>query len=356
MNLNDIKKIKKIDAGNMSGSLTMLPKQIKSVWEEAEKIKLPAEYSQVDKVVVFGMGGSNLGARIIASIFKDKLKAPLIIEAGYEIPGFIDHNTLAIISSYSGNTEEPLSVFKKLHAKKAKILMLGADSDESSLKDLAQKNKIPGLFFETYSNPSGQPRIGLGYSLFGLLALLSKTKILKLNSIEIKNLEKKIISQGKALNLNSKNNPAKKFAQKLKGRGIVILGGDFLAGNLHTLRNQFNESGKNFSTYLVLPDMDHYALEGLSFPKTIKKNLLFLIFNSPLYNKRVARRLELTKQVIKKNKIKLVEYDLTGKNKLEQAMEMLQFGGWLTFYLGILNGINPSLIPWVDWFKKELKK
>jgi glucose/mannose-6-phosphate isomerase len=69
----------------------------------------------------------------------------------------------------------------------------------------------------------------------------------------------------------------------------------------------------------------------------------------------VNRRLKLTKEVIKKNKIKLAEYSLSGKNKLEQAMEMLQFGSWLTFYVGILNNINPSLIFWVDWFKKELK-
>ncbi|MFA5248344.1 MAG: SIS domain-containing protein [Patescibacteria group bacterium] len=355
MNLNDLKRIKKVDTGRMAESLALLSEQIKSVWQEAEKIKLPLSYFKVNKIIIFGMGGSNLGARIITSVFKEDLGVPLIIEAGYEVPNFIDQNTLCILSSYSGNTEEPLSVFKKIRAKKAKLLAIGTISNNSALENLAKKEKIPGLFFSDLFNLSGQPRAGLGYALFGLLALLNKIKILEISSLEVKKLIEKLSKSGKNLVPGVKNNSAKKIAQELIGKEVVLLASDFLEGNLHTLRNQFNENAKTFSSYLVLPEMNHYSLEGLSFPKNNKNNLIFLTFNSRLYSKRVNRRLKLTKEVIKKNKIKLVEYSLSGKNKLEQAMEMLQFGSWLTFYVGILNNINPSLIPWVNWFKKELK-
>jgi glucose/mannose-6-phosphate isomerase len=354
MNLNDLKKIQKIDTGRLAESLVLFPDQIKSAWRQAEKIKLPASYSAVDKVVVFGMGGSNLGARVIASVFKDKLKIPLIIEAGYEIPGFVGKKTLCLLYSYSGNTEETLSVFREVFKRGAKILAVGASSPESSLEALADREKITGLFFAASANLSGQPRAGLGYAIAGLLALLAKAKILAAKKNEIFSLAEKLSAAGEKLDIGSKNNKAKDLAEKLHSHAVILLGGDFVEGNLHALRNQLNENSKNFASYLVLPDMNHYALEGLAFPSANKSHLVFLIFNSSLYDPRVARRLELTKEIIKKNKINFVEYFLSGKTKLEQAAELLQFGGWLTFYLGLLNGANPSLIPWVDWFKKQI--
>jgi len=68
----------------------------------------------------------------------------------------------------------------------------------------------------------------------------------------------------------------------------------------------------------------------------------------------VKKRLALTKDIVKKNKIKIYSYKLSGKNKLTQSFELLNFGSWLTFYLAMLNEVNPSLIPWVDWFKRRL--
>ena len=140
----------------------------------------------------------------------------------------------------------------------------------------------------------------------------------------------------------------------LAGKIPVIVAAEFLVGNLNILRNQFNETGKNFASFLELPDLNHYALEGLANPKSNKNNLMFLFFDSLLYHPRVARRADLTKQIARKNKIKVLEHRLYGATKLEQALEMMQFGCWLTYYLAMLNNVNPVKIPWVDWFKKEL--
>ena len=82
---------------------------------------------------------------------------------------------------------------------------------------------------------------------------------------------------------------------------------------------------------------------------------MFLFFDSALDAPRVQKRAVLTKKVIKKNKLDYVNYKLRGKTKLEQSLEMLQLGAWITFYLADLNKIDPIKIPWVDWFKKQLK-
>ncbi|MFA4941974.1 MAG: SIS domain-containing protein, partial [Patescibacteria group bacterium] len=124
---------------------------------------------------------------------------------------------------------------------------------------------------------------------------------------------------------------------------------------LRIMRNQLCENSKNFSSYLVLPELNHYALESLANPISNKKDLVFFFFDSKLYNPRVQIRSRLTKQVIKKNKIKVISYNLSGKTKLAQAFEALQMGTWVTFYLAMLNKVNPAEIHWVNWFKKQLK-
>ena len=96
-------------------------------------------------------------------------------------------------------------------------------------------------------------------------------------------------------------------------------------------------------------------MEGLVNPKSNKNNLLFFFIDSKLYHPRVQKRARLTKQVVSKNGIKVVDYKLKSKTKLGQALEMLQLGSWISYYLGISNSVDPVKIPWVDWFKKQLK-
>jgi hypothetical protein len=94
----------------------------------------------------------------------------------------------------------------------------------------------------------------------------------------------------------------------------------------------------------------------LVYPITNKENLVFLFFDSNLSSEKISKREELTKKVVEKNGIKYFDYKLVGKNKIEQALEMLQLGQWITFYLSRKNEVNLMEIPWVDWFKEELKK
>ena len=82
---------------------------------------------------------------------------------------------------------------------------------------------------------------------------------------------------------------------------------------------------------------------------------MFFFLDSKLYHPRVQIRSKLTKQVAKKSKIKVASYILTGKTKLVQAFEALQLTSWVSFYLAMLNKVNPAEIPWVDWFKEQLR-
>jgi len=357
MILDDLNKIKKLDSGRVADSIKVLADQVRQVLEDSRLIKIPREYSRINQVVINGMGGSNIGGGLIKAVFPDQLKTPISIVPGYGVPESVDKNTLFIISSYSGGTEEPLSVYEKVVKRKAKILGITTKGG-GQLEKLMIKNNIPGYIFDCEFNPSGQPRLGLGYSIFGLAVMMAKVGLFKINIKEIEDIIASLEIWDRELRpeISAKNNRAKKIAGLLKNKIPIIVGAEFLQGNLRIFRNQLNETSKNFASYLTLPDANHYALEGLAYPKSNKNNLLFLFLNSDFYHIKNQKRLKITKNAVEKYKIQTVEYKLTGETKFKQAFEMLQIGTWITFYLAMLNEVDPVKIPYVDWFKKELKK
>jgi glucose/mannose-6-phosphate isomerase len=336
-------------------SLMLLGRQINdaltdSYWNNQKKIR-----PDIKQVIINGMGGSNLGAEIIVSLFKKSLKLPVIIDPGYDVAGYVNKETAYIVSSYSGTTEEPIIAYNKAKKRGANIICLTAEG-ENKLANLAKKDKTPLLQFPTSTNPSGQPRLGLGAALVGLLLILIELGVL--NKTILKDLGKITAKLSKNLKLlgDYYKSPARLMAKKIKNKQIILISGPLLAGNLKTLRNQFSESAKNLATYLTVSDMNHFALEGLKYPKNNSKNLVAIFFSSNLDDKKIQKRLKLTEDIYKKNKILTLNFWLTSGNILEQSLELLQFSSFLSYYLSIINQVDPMTIPFVDWFKKELTR
>ena len=175
--LDEEKEIVKYDKLKVALSIGYLPRQLGQAWAEVLKIKLPLAYAQCQQIVFCGMGGSNLASELVRSIYGAEIKKPFILVRNYNLPAFVNKNTLVIISSYSGNTEESVNCLKQAKDKKAKIFCLASGG---KIMALARKNKLPFYKTNTKYNPSGQPRYGLGSQLGAALALFSNLKIIKI--------------------------------------------------------------------------------------------------------------------------------------------------------------------------------
>lgn len=333
-------------------SLAMLGKQItetisKGTWTNASGLKRP-----INNIVVNGMGGSNLGAHIIVSLLQKELKLPIAIDPGYDVAGYVGKNTAYIVSSYSGTTEEPLVAYTKAKQRGALVIALTAIG-ENTLSEKARKDRLPLFQFPISANPSNQPRLGVGAALSGLMTVLVALNALPKSSIKELSLAAKKLAKNSKI-LASSQNPARALAKRMKGKTIAIVSGPLFSGNAQTLRNQFNESAKQSSFFLTVSDMNHHALEGLSFPKSNRKRLSALFIESTLDDQKIQKRINLSQEIFRKNRVSVVTYKLQGKTKLEQGLELLQFGGYLSYYISIINHVDPSKIPFVDWFKKKL--
>jgi glucose/mannose-6-phosphate isomerase len=353
--LDNLDKIKILDKSNLLGSVQELYLQFDQTSKELKKVSAPQDYQNINKVVLNGMGGSRLGARVAQRMFENELKVPIIPVGNYNLPEFVDDKTLLIFSSYSGNTEEIISSINQGLSKKAKIMVF---SQSGKLTKLAEKRKLPGYYnFQPKHNPSNQPRMSIGYQILGIIILLSRAGLLKLKDEKIKKLSSfiKKIKQENDYDVKKKNNLAKKTALSLQTKVPVLIGAEFIMGALHVWRNQINENAKQLSFYFEIPELNHHLLEGLQFPKNNTKNFYFVFVKSSLYHQKNQQRIEITKKVLDKYKFKYSEINLTGKDKLEQVFEIIQIGSFASFYMAMLNNLDPTPIPWVDYFKKELK-
>ncbi len=337
-------KITKLDKSNLLGSIELLGKQCAEAWRDIKKIKIPDSYRQVENIVISGMGGSALGGHIIQSVFSGELKVPIEVVRGNTLPAYVGSKTLLILSSYSGNTEETLAAAEEGQKRKTKIIGLTAGG---KLANFLRNNNYPAYIFKPNHNPSGQPRMGLGYSILGQLGLLRQCGLLK--------IDEKEISWTIEL-LGRKNNAAKNLAEKIKNKIPIVVASEFLLGNGHAMANQINENAKTFTTYFELPELNHHLMEGLKNPATNKKNLVFFLLNSGLYLPRNQKRYKILKTVLAKNKIKFLEYRPAAKTKFQQSWETLLLGSYLSFYLAMSYNLDPSPVPWVNFFKKELER
>lgn len=345
--------IKKLDKSGVYDSILSFPKQIEHAAEMAKGFTLPDDYRNVKNVVVAGMGGSALGARLVDSLEYEILNVPLEIVNDYNLPSYVNENTLVIASSYSGSTEETLSCYHEAGKLNAKILTISTGGE---LSKLSNKDGVPGFVFNPQFNPCNQPRLGIGYSTILLMLIMAKLKLILLSNEQIGRVISVAEKSNREYGIENVDNQAVRLAGMLMGRIPVLIASEHLYEATHTTKNQVNENAKTFSAHFAIPELNHHLMEGLSFPKTNKDNLLFIFYISNLYHFRIQRRFELTKKLVENAKIPTFTFIPQSKTRLEQTFEVIQFGNFYSFYLAMHNGLDPAPILTVDWFKDQMTK
>lgn len=345
-NLNDLKAIKKIDPQNTFESTELLAKQCQIAWDEVSTIFVPNNYNEIDNIVCCGMGASIYGALVTKAIVGNDIKYPFEFVTDYHLPKYVSNRTLVILTSYSGTTEEVLSCAQEAKEKNTKILIL---TKGGNLAEFAKANNIPAYIFDGKLNPAGIPRLGIGYSVLGLLGLLYNAGIIKVEEALLKQAFQSAINDSGII-----KGEAMKNAGLLKAKIPIVLAAEHLSGNAQILRNQLNETSKTFSAYYLVPDLNHHLMEGLQFPS--KNNLYFVLLNSDNYSDKIKKRMSLTKNVIMKNLHSVHEFNPKCSNKYGDFLNTMIWGSYLTFYLALIHDQNPAINPWVDFFKENLHK
>ena len=334
----------RLDSLRVGDSITAFPDQCAQVIKDISLQHPPASCSLVDNIVVSGMGGSALGGRVLASLERQVLKVPLVISTEFHLPNFVGPKSLVVISSYSGNTAESISALAEARARNAQVYILASGG---KLAQIAKKDNLPAYIFDPLHNPSGQPRMGLGYNIISLVSLLSRCRLI--NSLPELNRLPQFLKDRQAHSAEFFS-----LAVKLTAKIPVLIAAEHLKGAAHCFRNQLNENSKTFACLFDLPEANHHLLEGLTLPKTNPQNLQFIFLYSDYYQEQIKKRFTLTSQVIQKNSLPSLTFSPSGPNPLFETMDMIQSGSYIAYYLALINRIDPGPIPWVDWYKDQI--
>ena len=352
-NLDDVKVIEKIDQGRMRDVLAGFSQQCRKAYQLGENFSLSRNFSNFKNIVFSGMGGSAIGAEIISSYLRKELKLTVNVNRDYSLPGFVDEQTLVILSSYSGNTEETLSSYSAAKRSKAKIIIL---TTGGKLMDLAKKDGHPYLTL-----PAGLPPRG-ALALLSLphLALFSQMQLIKDKDEEIKetiSLLEKLEKDSLGIDVQEKANPAKKLAQRLFNNFCFIYGGsEHLSGVVTRWRGQFAENSKMLTSSHLLPEMNHNEIVGWQHPQGLLKKFVAIILRDKQDHSQVKKRIEISKEILGKAGVAVEEVFSQGEGLLARTFSLVYTGDYTSFYLAILNGEDPTPVKRIDYLKKRLKE
>lgn len=341
-----------IDKDNFKQFLLNFPEQI----QESEKIFLSSgakiNFKEVDNILYLGMGGSAIAGDVFRSTFFDQLKYSLTIVRGYQCPQFCTDRTLVIVSSYSGNTEETISVAKEAQKKGGRIIAItsGGQVEKLASKHSWQMIKIPGGL---------PPRQAFGYSFFPLLYLLNPLLKKKVDDKQIKDVLRLVramikrndekTSEGKSL--------AKELAIKIHHRvPLIYTSAPYLEAVAIRWKNQFQENSKSMAFHNVIPEMNHNEIVGWEMEHKCLEKFIVIFLEENQAHERVRARIELTKKIISERGAEVVSLYTEGVTQLEQVISLVCKGDWVTYYLALLYEKNPIDILNIDYLKSELEK
>ena len=198
--------------------------------------------------------------------------------------------------------------------------------------------------------------MGLGYPLGAMAALLHRFRLSNFITGEIVQAIEHGRRVWKRVQFETpfKENPAKQLAAHLENVMPVLIGTRFLGGALHASSNMMHENAKHFGLYHRLPEMNHHLLEALSFPSKLERILYGVFFDSSLVKPMVRQHGIITQDIFTKHGIPNEVVKLRGTDALSASLEMVMICAAASVYLAMLHRIDPSEIPWVDYFKKHL--
>jgi len=342
--------LKRIDKDNMLDLLLTFPNQCERAMAIGKITAINNRYNISYRNIVFlGLGGSAIGADIIRSYLIDESKIPMHVVRDYTVPEFVNQETLIFATSYSGNTEEVISAYHEAKKRKSNIIIItsGGKLEELAKGDNNLLVTIPKGF---------PPRCALGYSFIPALAVLSKLNVIGDKTREIKDsitLLKRMLKND--VGPNVKNNVSKTIASRVFGKfPVIYAAAKYFDVAAVRWRGQLAENSKVLASMHVYPEMNHNEIVGWVEPSDLLKKFVIITLRDKSDHPRVKKRMDISKSILEKSGFKVIEVYSKGNTLLSRILSLIFIGDFVSFYLSIMYGINPTPVERVTYLKKRL--
>lgn len=309
----------------------------------------PLVFGEVYNVVLAGMGGSALPGVFLTAW--PRLKEPFEICRDYAVPAYVDKDTLVIVSSYSGNTEETLSCLEDARNKNAQIVIVAAGG---KLAEKAAEYDLPLVTI-----PAGkQPRMATYGFLKAFVSILEAAgltveggvsdliKLVDWLKNEFANFAPTVVTN---------NNPAKQLALELSGKTVIVYSGPKLWPVANKLKICINENAKNTAWANQYPEFNHNEFIGWT-SHPVDKPFAVVEVRSKLEHERIQKRFVVTEKLLSGQRPHPFVIEPKGDNLIAQLLWTVGFADLVSVYMSLLNGLDPTPVALVEKLKEELNK
>ena len=350
VNLDKI-DLSRADPDGMEKSLTNYCDMCLRALELAESFAVPSYLIKCKKILFLGMGASG----IIGEFFKDlMIDSSVMVNCihDYNIPGWVDKETLVIAVSHSGDTEEVLYTFVSAFQKNAKLL---AVTTGGKLNSLCSKYRVPVITYDFDSDS----KLAFPYQFIIPYIVLKKLGYLELTPDEFSQTLDLLNSQKKKIEISSHLavNPAKDIALKIINDLVFITSSSVLRSSGMRFAHSINVDAKSFAAFSFLPEINHNFVSGLEAPKDLIKKMTVMMIESKFARMEIKKRQNITAQYLSSKRINYMRLDFPQSvNHFCEIILSVHFLEYIGMYMGFLNQTNPASSKAVELIKSELSK
>ena len=351
--LDDLKYCSAADPGGMLTAVEGFCDQ----WEEATGIGMdfePPKLSGIESVAILGMGGSAIAGDFLRAYLQDDCPIPIVVVRGYDLPKWVGKSTLVIASSYSGNTEETLTSTGEALRRGCPVIGITTGGKLEKIHEESGVAPVPLIKIP----PGFSPRAVIGYSFVPLLVMLGKLGFASDQKAVLEEAHQVLKGTCAAYGRSKKtgNNPAKDLAHRLFGRfPIVYCGGGVFEAVSYRWRCQFNENSKRLAGSHVVPEMNHNEIVGWEGPRHLTTSSVVIYLCDESNRREVNARFEFMQPLIEKGGGRVVEFRGEGKSVLSRIFSMVNLGDFVSVYLALLEGVDPTPVYAIDTIKAHLE-
>ncbi len=298
--------------------------------------------NNIKNVVLCGMGGSGIGAKIVSDWVRYEANVPVTLITDYFLPDFVSENTLVIASSYSGNTEETMQALEEANSKNSSIVCICSGG---KMQEFCSENKYDAIIV-----PSGRPpRSALAYSIVQILNILSVYNVISDNKSE------SLIASSKLLktDIDSIKKKGNELAVFLFNKVGIFYSEPQHEGVIVRARQQVNENSKYLAWHHTIPEMNHNELVGWGGGD---QRFAPVFFETDDVYFRNEVRYNISKKAIQEKCGKIFIVNSEGESLIEKAMYFVHVIDWCSYYLSELNNADIIDIAIIDHLKGELSK
>ena len=345
-------RIAAIDKSSMLGRVLALPQHFREALAAAQKNDFNLPGFRPDGILVVGMGGSAISGDVGRGVTLETLPVPLVVSRSYDVPHWVGTQTLVVVSSYSGNTEESLAALMAAHARGAKIVCI---TSGGRIGALAHQHGWP-----VFSLPPGfPPRSALAHLTVPLIVALHRLQLLPDPAEDIRETAALLEKHAQAWGPQSgdANNPAKHIAGALRERLPII----YAAHGLFEIaawrwKEQFCENAEILSWHNVFPEMNHNELVGWGQRPACDRGLQTIYLRDRNDHPRIQKRMEITREIIEKTGAPVIEAWSEGRSRLARLFSLIFLGDLASVYLAVLSGVDPTPVHKIDLLKQRLEQ